>query len=71
MPGRCCCTRSLIASEDVLGALPAGAARRYDAPALGLACSFAFALGSCSLEQPKQLAPRDAGALLGLEAFPV
>jgi transposase len=59
-----------LGAEDVLGALPAGAARRYDAPALGLACSFAFALGSCSLEQTKQLAPRDAGALLGLEAFP-
>ena len=59
-----------LGAEDVLGALPAGPARRYDAPALGLACSFGFALGSCSLEETKHLVVPDAGALLGLEAFP-
>jgi len=55
---------------DVLSALPAPAARRYDAPALVLASSFQFALGGSSLEQAKHLVPADAGALLGLSAFP-
>jgi hypothetical protein len=56
--------------EDVLGALPVASARRYDATALVLASSFAFALGSSSLEQSKHLVLPDAGALLGLAAFP-
>jgi transposase len=56
--------------EDVLRALPVAAARRYDAPALVLASSFGFALGSCSIEQTKHLVLPDAGALLGLAAFP-
>jgi transposase len=56
--------------DGVLCALQAGPARRYDAPALVLAASFAFALGSGSLEQTKHLHPADAGALVGLEAFP-
>lgn len=55
---------------EVTGALSTAAARRYDAQALILAASFAFALGSGSLEQTKHLIPADAGALLGLEAFP-
>jgi len=55
---------------DVLSALPAPAARRYDAPALVLASSFSFALGGSSLEQAKHLRPADAGALLGLCALP-
>jgi transposase len=59
-----------LGAGEVLGALPAAAARRYDAPALVLASSLAFALGSGSIEQTKHLAPQDAGALLGLAAFP-
>src|SRR5664279_568129 len=59
-----------LGAGEVLGALPAAAARRYDAPALVLASSLAFALGSGSIEQAKHLAPADAGALLGLAAFP-
>ncbi len=55
---------------DVLSALPAPAARRYDAAALVLASSFSFALGGSSLEQAKHLRPADAGALLGLCALP-
>lgn len=59
-----------LGAGDVLGALPGAAARRYDAPALMLAASFGFVLGSGSLEQTKHLHPADAGALLGLVAFP-
>src|SRR5450755_1388193 len=59
-----------LGAGEVLGALPDAAARRYDAPALVLASSLAFALGSGSIEQTKHLAPQDAGALLGLAAFP-
>jgi transposase len=59
-----------LGAGAVLGALPAAAARRYDAPALVLGASFAFALGSGSIEQAKHLAPKDAGALLGVAAFP-
>ncbi|MGH2844058.1 MAG: putative transposase [Solirubrobacteraceae bacterium] len=59
-----------LGAEAVLGSLPAGPARRYDAPALVLGATFGFALGSGSLEQTKHLAPPDAGALVGLCAFP-
>ncbi|MGH2864146.1 MAG: putative transposase [Solirubrobacteraceae bacterium] len=59
-----------LGAEDVLGSLPAGPARRYDAPALVLASAFGFALGSGSLEQTKHLALADAGALAGLAVFP-
>jgi len=59
-----------LGTDGVLSALQAGPARRYDAPALVLAASFAFALGSGSLEQTKHLHPADAGALVGVQAFP-
>ena len=59
-----------LGAGEVLSALAAGEVRRYDGPALVLASSFSFALGSSSLEQAKHLVPADAGALLGLEAFP-
>jgi hypothetical protein len=59
-----------LGAGEVLGALPAATARRYDAPALLLASSFAFALGSGSIEHAKHLVPADASALLGVAAFP-
>ena len=59
-----------LGAEEVLSALPARAARRYDAPALVLCTTFAFALGISSLEGAKHLRAADAGALVGLSAFP-
>jgi transposase len=59
-----------LGAEQVLGSLAAGEARRYDAQALILSACFSFALGGSSLEQAKHLALRDAGALVGLVAFP-
>jgi transposase len=56
--------------EQVLGSLAAGEARRYDAQALVLSACFSFALGGLSLEQAKHLQLPDAGALVGLGAFP-
>lgn len=56
--------------HDVLSALPQRAARRYDAAALVVCSSFAFALGISSLEGAKHLRCADAGALVGLESFP-
>ena len=59
-----------LGTGQVLGSLAAGEARRYDAPALIVSACFSFALGGLSLEQSKQLQPQDAGALVGLAAFP-
>ncbi|MGA2930411.1 MAG: helix-turn-helix domain-containing protein [Solirubrobacteraceae bacterium] len=59
-----------LGTGQVLGSLAAGEARRYDAPALIVSACFSFALGGLSLEQSQQLAPQDAGALVGLAAFP-
>ena len=59
-----------LGAEEVLSALPARAARRYDASALVLCTTFAFALGISSLEGAKHLRAQDAGALVGLESFP-
>jgi DNA-binding CsgD family transcriptional regulator len=59
-----------LGADDVLSALPQRAARRYDAAALVLCSSFAFALGISSLEGAKHLRAADAGALIGLESFP-
>jgi len=56
--------------SEVLGALPAGPARRYDAGALVLSSAFGFALGISSLEGAKHLRVKDAGALVGLASFP-
>jgi hypothetical protein len=60
-----------LGAGDVLGALPGAAARRYDAPALMLAASFGFVLGSGSLEQTKHLHPADAGGAAGAGRVPV
>lgn len=54
----------------VLGALPAGPARRYDPTGVLLATTFAFALGAASAEGTKHLLGADAGALAGLNSFP-
>jgi len=59
-----------IGAEDVLSSLPRAVARRYDAPAVMLAATFGFALGSSSAEGTKHLARADAGALVGLASFP-
>ena len=59
-----------LGAADVLSALPQRAARRYDAAALVLSSSFAFALGVSSLEGAKHLRAGDAGALVGLQSFP-
>jgi transposase len=59
-----------LGADQVLGALSSGAARRYDGAAVVLASSFAFALGSGSVEATKHLVVKDAGALIGLRTFP-
>ena len=59
-----------VGAEGVLGALHSGPARHYDTSAVALAATFAFALGSSSLEGSKHLQLADAGLLLGAERFP-
>lgn len=59
-----------LGAEEILRALPQGAARRYDAGALVLCSAFAFSLGISSLEGAKHLRSADAGALVGLSSFP-
>ncbi|MHB1711742.1 MAG: putative transposase [Acidimicrobiales bacterium] len=61
---------SATGTEDVLSGLPRITARRYDASGMLLAATFGFALGSASIEGTKHLARPDAGALVGLGAFP-
>ncbi|MGH3522127.1 MAG: putative transposase [Mycobacterium sp.] len=61
---------SRLGADAVLGELSAGPARRYDASSLVLASTFCFALGASSMEGSKHLVVKDAGALLGAEAFP-
>jgi hypothetical protein len=57
-------------ASKVLASLPKGPARRYDTPALMLAGTFGFALGSSSAEGTKHLLSGDAGALIGVGRFP-
>ena len=59
-----------LGADQVLGALSPATARRYDAASVLLASSFAFALGSGSVEATKHLVVKDAGALIGLKTFP-
>jgi Transposase protein len=54
----------------VLAVLDSGPARRYDTAAVALSGTFAFALGSSSLEGSKHLQLADAGMLVGIERFP-
>lgn len=61
---------SRLGVEEVLSSLPRPVARRYDAPAVILAATFGFALGSSSMEGTKHLHRADAGALIGLASFP-
>ncbi|NNN16376.1 MAG: hypothetical protein HKL82_11060 [Acidimicrobiaceae bacterium] len=61
---------SRLGVEEVLSSLPRPVARRYDAPAVILAATFGFALGSSSMEGTKHLHRVDAGALIGLASFP-
>ena len=50
--------------------MDSGPARSYDTSAVALASTFAFALGSSSLEGSKHLLRADAGLLVGVERFP-
>ena len=59
-----------VGAGEVLSVLDSGPARRYDTTAVALAGTFAFALGSCSLEGSKHLLLADAGLLVGAERFP-
>jgi Helix-turn-helix domain of resolvase/Transposase DDE domain len=59
-----------VGAGAVLQALDSGPARRYDTAAVALSGTFAFALGSSSLEGSKHLALADAGMLAGIERFP-
>jgi transposase len=59
-----------LGADDVLSVLAAEPARRYDAPTLVAAATFAFALGTSSMEASKHLAGEDAGALVGARSFP-
>ncbi len=59
-----------LGADAVLASLPAGPARRYDAPSLLGATTFSFALGVSSMEGTKHLVVADAGALVGLGSFP-
>ncbi len=54
----------------VFSACAGGPGRRYDQVAVVLASTFAFALGSSSLEGCKHLLARDAGLLIGADRFP-
>ena len=59
-----------VGAGAVLAALDSGPARRYDTAAVALSGTFAFALGSSSLEGSKHLQLADAGMLVGIERFP-
>ena len=59
-----------LGADQVLGAFSPVTARRYDAASVLLASSFAFALGSGSVEATKHLVVKDAGALIGVKTFP-
>jgi transposase-like protein len=59
-----------VGAGEVLSVLDSGPARRYDTTAVALAGTFAFALGSSSLEGSKHLLLADAGLLVGSERFP-
>ncbi len=59
-----------VGAGAVLGCLPSGSARRYDATGLVLSAMFGFALGASSAEGTKHLLGADAGALIGSETFP-
>ncbi|MGH2836561.1 MAG: putative transposase, partial [Solirubrobacteraceae bacterium] len=59
-----------VGAGGVLSALESGPARCYDTTAVALAGTFAFALGTSSLEGSKHLQLSDAGLLVGSERFP-
>jgi hypothetical protein len=59
-----------VGAGGVLSTLDSGPARSYDTTAVALASTFAFALGSSSLEGSKHLQLADAGMLVGIERFP-
>ena len=59
-----------LGADGVLSSIPRAAARRYDAVSLVVSSTFSFALGADSMEQTKHLVAKDAGALIGAEAFP-
>ena len=59
-----------VGAGEVFAALDSGPARSYDTTAVALASTFAFALGSCSLEGSKHLLRADAGLLVGVQRFP-
>ncbi len=61
---------SRLGADEVLAALPAGAARHRDACSLVLSTTLAFALGTSSLEGAKHLRQVDAGALVGVQCPP-
>jgi len=59
-----------VGAGGVLSVLDSGRSRSYDTTAVAVAATFAFALGSSSLEGSKHLQLADAGPLVGLERFP-
>ncbi len=59
-----------VGAGEVFSVLSSGPARCYDTSAVALASTFAFALGSSSLEGSKHLLLADAGLLVGSERFP-
>lgn len=61
---------TMLGADDILAALPSGPSRRYDTTGVFLSATFGFALGISSLEGAKHLCRADAGALVGLTAWP-
>ncbi|MGA2930412.1 MAG: putative transposase, partial [Solirubrobacteraceae bacterium] len=59
-----------VGAGEVFSALDSGPSRRFDSAAVALTGTFAFALGTSSLEGSKHLLPPDAGLLVGIERFP-
>ncbi len=59
-----------VGAGEVFSALDSGPSRRFDSTAVALTGTFAFALGTSSLEGSKHLLPSDAGLLVGIERFP-
>ncbi len=59
-----------VGAGEALSVLDSGRSRSYDTTAVALAATFAFALGSSSLEGCKHLQLADAGLLVGSERFP-
>jgi hypothetical protein len=59
-----------VGAGEVFSALDSGPSRRFDSTAVALTGTFAFALGTSSLEGSKHLLPPDAGLLVGIERFP-